>query len=368
MLLAPYLRLLERARVGPWQLVPFNGFDAGEVVLDDLRRPVERFVEAYRLPEGAGSGLGAIIFPSDGHAGSPFDRSEMPPLHRALLAGTVADNPAMAAPEADQSSNAGHEVATSENAVLFGHPIGDGESYVIGRGVLVHSLEGHHAPIDENLPKIEPPVELPKPVFGGGFDAEVAGAAHAALGAGDVGARRLGRALDWYGIALSNSEAVTLDVRVGAARSALEVLTDPTDPKDVTTKKKDVTTKKLVRAYGKLLRDADTEEKTYSADDVFWAKVSVWLTPDEWWMTRLCELRNAIVHGDEVVTALWHHDGHHQLMHIHDRLIGALKVVVAEHAGDSRLRLSRSERERLRRTEKAAKLLRGPVEGASDDR
>ena len=35
----------------------------------------------------------------------------------------------------------------------------------------------------------------------------------------DVTARRLSRALDWYEIALSNAEAVSLDVRVGAARA-----------------------------------------------------------------------------------------------------------------------------------------------------
>lgn len=208
------------------------------------------------------------------------------------------------------------------------------------------------APADEPLPKVEPPVELPKPIFGG-FDEEVATAAHAALNANDPAGRRLHRALDWYRIALSNAESVTLDVRVGAARSALEVLTDAGE-----------STKRLVRAYGKLVRDAATGQRTYP--DVFWANGPVQLTPDEWWMTRLCELRNAIVHGDEVAAELWQHDAHHQLNHIHDRLIGALKAVVADHAGDPLLRLSRSDRVFPRIAQELAERLRR-AEGAPDD-
>jgi hypothetical protein len=118
-------------------------------------------------------------------------------------------------------------------------------------------------------------------------------------------------------MALSSSEAVTLDVRIGAARSALEVLTDAGDE-----------TRRLVRAYGNLLREDGTAEAT--REDVFWAKGSVALTSGEWWITRLCELRNAIVQGDEVPDDLWRHEGHHHLLHLHDRLIGALPVAVTE--------------------------------------
>ncbi|MEK6228557.1 MAG: hypothetical protein AABM31_04415 [Actinomycetota bacterium] len=68
------------------------------------------------------------------------------------------------------------------------------------------------------------------------------------------------------------------------------------------------------------------------------------LTPDECWMTRLCALRNAIVHGDEVPDELWEHQGQHQLSHIHDKLIAALRLSVAEQVGDVLLKLPKSER------------------------
>lgn len=79
-----------------------------------------------------------------------------------------------------------------------------------------------------------------------------------------------------------------------------------------------------------------TTERTY--DDVFWAKGPVSLTPDEWWLTRLCELRNAIVHGDELTAEMWEHQGHPQIDHIHDRLIAGLRIFVANHIGDPLLR------------------------------
>jgi hypothetical protein len=342
LLLAPYVVLKTPVTVGPWQLVPFREFQQDDDdsedesrawVPDALRVPVVRLVQAYGVGDG-GAALGAVVVPKRGQAGDPFDRGLMSHLGHALLAGSVADNPLMALPEDEESLNAGHAGATSENALVYGHPLGGGESYVIETGVLFRVTSYRHAPDDEPLPEIEPPVELPRPIFGK-FDEEVADAAHDLLSAGDAQARRFQRALDWYRIALSNAEAVTLDVRVGAARSAIEVLAGESDE-----------TKKVVRAYGRIMGTDETAERTYTADDVQWAKGPVQLTPDEWWLTRLSALRNAIVHGDVLAhdDALWYHEGHHQLNHLHDRLIGLLKRVIADHAGDELLRLTMGER------------------------
>ena len=81
------------------------------------------------------------------------------------------------------------------------------------------------------------------------------------------------------------------------------------------------------------------------------------LTDDEWWMTRLCALRNAMVRDDEVPDNLLLHDGQHQLNHIHDRLIAALKRVASELADDPLLRLSRSDRVFRRRQDEMIELL-----------
>jgi hypothetical protein len=79
-------------------------------------------------------------------------------------------------------------------------------------------------------------------------------------------------------------------------------------------------------------------------DEVFWAGGAVELTPDEWWLTRLCELRNAIVHGDDVSEDLWEHDGSHQLDHIHDHLIEAMRAALSKGADDPALKDPPGER------------------------
>jgi hypothetical protein len=83
-------------------------------------------------------------------------------------------------------------------------------------------------------------------------------------------------------------------------------------------------------------------------------------------MTRLCELRNAIVHGDEVPAELWEHEGQPQLNWVHDRLIAALRIFVADQTGDALLRLRCSERLLPRAGEEAAAWLRAARRSADD--
>jgi hypothetical protein len=329
LLIAPYLPLTSEVRVGPWVLVPARAVLDGDTVPDEFRRTVRRLIEAYQVHD-AMTALGALLV-RDGHdATAPVDRSVVPPLRLALLAGVVSGNPLMAISEDEQDFNAGHATATAENALLFGHPLVDGDSYALEVGVLVRTTSLRTAAGDQPLHKIEPPVELPRPLFAR-FDAELATAALGLMSTRDTVARRLTRALEWYRLALSNAEAVSIPVRVEAARAALEVLTGSGDA-----------SKRLVRAYGSLVRMPETSAATY--DHVFWAKGPVQLTPDEWWMTRLCDLRNAIVHGDDIADDLWTHDGVHQLNQIHDRLITAMRCFIAEKTGDELLKLSPSDR------------------------
>lgn len=341
-LLAPYVAIPEPVSIGDWVLLPILGADSTETVGEEsdqipseLRRAVRRLVDAYRVRDEPG--LGALVAPPGGHVGAAFSREDMRRLGHAILAGVLGANPELRTTE--DGSLGGWSIATSENAVLYGHPITDGDSYALQTGVLIQVLSAFTAESDEPLPKISPPVELPKPMMSR-FDGELAAATWQVLGEAEAAARRLSRALDWYKIALANAEAITLDVRVGAARSALEVLLDAGD-----------STQRLVRRYGDLTRTGETEETTHT--DVFWAKGPVPLTPDEWWMHRLCELRNAIVHGDDIPDELWEHDGSNQLVQIHDRLIGALRIFVAQATGDQLLALPLGDRGLRRAWEEA---------------
>jgi hypothetical protein len=278
--------------------------------------------------------MGAVLYPVGGAIGSRFEPSALDPLRRALLAGVIANNPYMAVEEDEEDPNAGYAVGTTENATLWGHPLTDGDSYVTDTGVLARTRAYHRAEPDEPLPLISPPIELPSSMFGN-FDHEVADAAHNVIASGGLAGRRLRRALDWYLIAFSNAEAVTLDVRIGATRSAVEVLTGAGDG-----------SKKIVRAFGRLLDDEDSPTETRRS--AIWTRqgepVPVRLSHNEWWMARLCELRNTIVHGDEVPEGLWTHEGHHHLNHAHDRLIDCLLTTLAAETKDSLLRMRGGDR------------------------
>lgn len=324
LLLTPYLPLSDDMCIGGWRLVPFNKMSEVEILPQAIAKPVERLVAAYSREDR----MGAVVYRDGEQVGAEFDMRDFMRLRAALLAGSVAGNPPMAT-TADNGLDA-HSLTTSENALLVGHPLGDGSGYALQIGVLSRVLSGRGTLDDEPLPPIESPVELPTPLISF-FDAELAEAVYDALGAGDDRARRLERALGWYRVVLSNADAVSVDVRMGAARSALEVLLGVGEQ-----------TRKVVRAFGDLVNTPEATLQTY--EDIFWAKGPVQLTADEWWLTRLSMLRNAIMHGDEVPDELWTHDGHHQLNLVHDKLVAALRAFVAQSAGDELLALSLRDR------------------------
>ncbi len=329
LLLTPYLPLSKELSIREWKLIPFKAMGEAEIVPTALAKPIERLIAAY----GRDDGMGAVVHLDGRQVGAEFEMRDFTRLRAALLAGTVGGNPEM---ESTQDGGLGAwSLTTAENALLVGHPLGDGSGYALQIGVLVRVLSGRGALEGEPLPPIEPPLELPTPLVSS-FDGELAEAVYDALGASDDRARRLERALEWYRVVLSNAEAVSVDVRIGAAKSALEALLGVGDE-----------TKKVVRAFGRLVRRPDSREQTY--EDVFWANGPVQLTEDEWWLTRLSMLRNAIMHGDEVPDDLWEHEGHHQLNLVHDKLIAALRAFAAEASAEDLLALSPSDRVIARR-------------------
>jgi hypothetical protein len=128
LLLAPYLPLSAQTEVGPWMVVPFGVLEQSGVVPDELWQAVRSLVEAYRVSSNAGGAMGAVAAPLGGQVGTPFERAAMRQLGCALLAGVLAGNPLMAVPEEEQDPNAGFAVASAENALLYGHPLGEGTS------------------------------------------------------------------------------------------------------------------------------------------------------------------------------------------------------------------------------------------------
>lgn len=326
LLLAPCLSIPGPETIGRWRLEPIRHLDGlGKLAPIPLRAPAERLIEAYSL-----GSLGALVHLDGEQIGTGYEPLEMRRLGHAILAGALAANPAIAGNGVH--ANTGWAMQTVENAALVAHPIDEAGGYAVEIGALRRVTSMALAGEGEPLPKVTPPRELPEPMLAS-FDDELAAAALACLSGEDQSARRLDRALDWFRIAFSNSEAITADVRVGAARSALEAMTGSGD-----------STQRLVRAYGRLVDNPKTPKKAYGPDEAYWAKRPAELTDEEWWMTRLCGLRNAIVHGDEIAEEMWGHDGSHQVNQVHDRLLNALRAYLAEAAGDGLLRLRSQDR------------------------
>jgi hypothetical protein len=217
LLLTPYLPLAQEMSICEWRLIPFKALGGAEIVPPALARPVERLIAAYCRDDG----MGAIVHLNGKQVGAEFEMRDFVRLRAALLAGTAGGNPEMTSTE-DGGLDA-WSLTTAENALLVGHPIGDGSGYALRIGILVRVLSGRGTLGDEPLPPIEPPIELPTPLISS-FDTELAEVVYDILGAGDDSARRLERALEWYRVVLANAEAVSIDVRIGAARSALETL------------------------------------------------------------------------------------------------------------------------------------------------
>jgi hypothetical protein len=98
----PYLPITSGARVGGWQLTPFNEVPDNDRLPEELRTPVTRLVDAYRVENT--QRMGAIAYPIDGHIGSDIERAAIPSLRLALVAGVIADDPRMALSEEQQEA------------------------------------------------------------------------------------------------------------------------------------------------------------------------------------------------------------------------------------------------------------------------
>ncbi|MGH2959934.1 MAG: hypothetical protein ACRDKE_10030, partial [Solirubrobacterales bacterium] len=222
---APYLHVHERANIGAWELIPF-GIVADNLTADEFapgcRDGVLRLVEAYAIDGLIGS-TGVLAKPAKALIGDGYRRDEFGSVSKALFAGAVADNPLLSKADGE-SSNSGYSMQVSENALFFGQPFADGNSYAVESGAWVSTTSLRHADAEEPLPKMEPPRELPPSLFST-FDLEVAEATWGALNDAEP-TLQLGGFLDWMRVVFSNSTSISAGLRIGAARAAIEALLD----------------------------------------------------------------------------------------------------------------------------------------------
>jgi hypothetical protein len=326
--LAPYLPLAAQVDISVWRLVPFRDLARRHTVSQPVLNEVRRLRTAYRLTNTSGMPFGALLVPREGRIGDEQPRELLRPLHRALVAALLDGNPSFLDP--DPSPNAGHHMVTSENAVVYGHPLHGGSSYAISTGAMVQSLNLNHVPPGRRLPRVQPPNELPTPIFAK-LDKEYATALYNALARDDTTARRLDRAIEWLALAWNNSAAISEDARVLVFRAGFEVLLGG-----------GADTKRNRELLSELLDEPDADRSPRSWPGL---KSPVALTHLQWWFQSFATLRNKVAHGDAVEdTDRLFEDGKRHLWHADDVLRRAVKRTVVRAGADPLIELPAIDR------------------------
>jgi hypothetical protein len=334
--LAPYFPLSADMVVGPWRFVPFRDFARRHACSQGHFNEVRRLRTAYRLRQTS-MPFGAIVIPAGGRVGDQQPREPLRPLSRAMAAAVIDGNPSFLTSQ--DEPNAGHAMASAENAQLFGHPLHGGHSYAISTGAMVQQQRLSHAPPGRPLPRIAPPHDLPTPLFSR-FDEEYAAAVYEALLADVLTARRLDRSIEWLAIAWSNTTALSEDARVLVFRTGLEALLGG-----------GADTRRNRALLSELLDEPDAPRtpRTWPRGP----KQPVPLTEMEWWFVCFAHLRNAVAHGDVIAREDWlHEDGNRHVWHADDVLRRAVKRTVVRALDEPDLELDRFRRHLRRAWEK----------------
>ena len=215
----PYLPLGARCVVGEWFLVPPT-----EICIEDARDE-----EAFRAAEGLAKitaiaeqrqRMGAFAISTAGRLGDTFPEERVVALHRAVAAAALDRNGTMAVPPEQQRPDEELRAVTSENLVLRGHHLKDGQiterlGYVVSKTC---STNVHLS--DRSVP----PRALHLPLFAPALDVEYAGDLYRLLTDGSAAAERMRRAIEWLLIAWSNSMEIPTELRIIALRTGFETL------------------------------------------------------------------------------------------------------------------------------------------------
>ena len=340
--LFPYIPLHREVAVGPWRLVPFRELARRHTTNKAVFDATRRLRTAYKLKNVVGH-FGALVVPVDGRIGDEHAPEQLRPLHRAVACALIDSSAALL--EGD-NPNAGHKMATAENALAYGHPLHGGHSYVISTGALVQTVDYRYSEPGRPLPRVTPPHELPKPLFAS-FDDDYATGLHIAVTAGDLTARRLDRAIEWLILAWNNSAAISEDARVIVLRAGFEALLGG-----------GADTRRNRELLSHLLDEPDAKRSSRT-----WPRLKqpLQLTELEWWFQSYAFLRNKVAHGDVVEDDEWVFDDGRRHLHIaDDTLRRAIKRTVVRVTDDETLEMDQFDRALARRWEAALALADDP--------
>jgi hypothetical protein len=325
-LLFPYLPVIERVEVGPFELIPHGHFEDADAQYPWVAEAVRGLFDLYKV-RTTSLGHGVVVRPREGRVGEAVERAMMTPLRRVLVAAVLDGNPRVT----EEDRQPGHSVATSDNALLYGHGLSPDGWVAVQYGLMVEmTVAGLR--IGEEHSEIHAPAELHLPLLGGFVDEDYLAALWPVLTAETDEARRVSRAVDWLDLSWRNTTSITEEMRIMTLKAAFEVLFD-SDKVD-----------ELRERLSALLDEAGVQRRTQTWTSRAGNPQSAELTELEWWFTQFSFLRNAIAHGNEVADADFDYEGQRHIWIAEARLRGAIKHTVAQQAGEPDILVDRMER------------------------
>lgn len=310
----PSLSLPVRIRThsgGGWHIIPRSSLGEGDAIAKWVSESALGLLDLYKLRSGTWDGVGCVAKPPEGAVGDPIRIDSIRTLHRAVVAALLDPNPSL------DDADAGHQVATSDNAIVFGHRVDGSGSVFVNYGVMVRAVVGGLTIGSEDVSIAAPPAIL-VPFMHPSIDGVYLDALIQALSTPDDNARRIARAIDWLDIAWRNTSSIDEDTRVVALRAGVEVLFGVGDK-----------TPAIRAALSKLIDEKDSTRSSRTWHTLQGKEQSGVMTDLEWWFTNFSFLRNAIMHGDDIPGDDYLHDGKRHLWVAEETLRRALKQSVA---------------------------------------
>lgn len=143
--------------------------------------------------------MGCIGKSHDDPIGVPVDVIHYRPLHRTAVPALLDANS-----NRTMEKQQGWAVATSDNALLYGHRLDPDGHIAVQYGAMVQTLVGG-LQVGTDYSEIHPPPEIHVPFMHPSIDELYAAALWEELSKSTDRARRLGRAIDWLDIAWRNT-------------------------------------------------------------------------------------------------------------------------------------------------------------------
>jgi hypothetical protein len=270
-------------RVGPWEAIPASQLERAQTPSDLAFEQSRGLLELYQKSRRVRDGFGVFFRRGRRLVGENFTVKDLTTLRHVLLVAFLDRNPSDVG--GDDTLNAGHQVWTSDNVDIIGHPI-----------------------------------EVPFPILGRPPDPLYCNALWDVLRQDTDDVRRLAAAIGWLDLAWRNTPSTTHHMRVVMLKAGFEVLLGRGERID-----------RQRPALSALFDVPNPRKRVRHFTDRYGNPLQEEMTDLEWWFTRFTFLRNAITHGRRPTGRELRHGRHWHLWIAEYRLRQAIKEVIAQH-------------------------------------